>query len=472
MLVRARFSFGSGAGGFREARDLTWSMTPRASSAMPRVTLALLTGLNLCNYLDRYVLPAVLSPIERSLGLSDRQFGAAMAIFMVGYFCTSPIFGYLGDRLSRRWLVFAGILVWCAGTVLSGRAAGFAELVCFRILVGVGEASYGTISPGWIADLYEPARRNNALSIFYLAIPVGSALAYIVGGALAARFGWRTAFLLAGLPGLVLAAALLFVAEPRRGARDGAKCAEGQPGRASTSELPGFSRPPARLAAAAGYMAVFKSRPYCFVVAGYVAQTFAMGGFAAWASAFLERQHHMPYAAADRFFGVAAAATGLVATLAGGVLGTAWRRRTPAGYGLLLAVSAAAAVPFAFLAFIAPNLGWAKGSLVAAMFLLFLSTGPVNTLILETVPAALRASAMAASIFAIHLLGDLWSPALVGWLSSSFGDLRQAILWTLPPALAVSAALWAALAVIQMRTRESPPEPFPRASTDPEGKKC
>ncbi len=418
-------------------------------ASYPALTLALLTGLNLCNYLDRWVLPAVLSPLERDLGLDDAHFGMVATIFMVGYFVTSPIFGYLGDRLARRWLVAGGVVVWCAGTMLSSQAHGLVALVCFRILVGVGEASYGTISPGWIADLYAPAGRNTALSLFYMAIPVGSALGFLVGGAMAARFGWRTAFLLAGLPGLVLAFGLLFQAEPVRGARDeparpGSE--EPEPNSETGSAGVGFFRNYARLLA---------QRDYLLVVAGYAAQTFAMGGFANWAAAFLERQHHLSYAAADRFFGVATAATGLGATVVGGLLGTAWRKRSPAGYGWVLAGSSLAAIPFAFGTFLVHDLRWAEGGLIASMALLFASTGPVNTLILETVPVAVRAGAMAASIFAIHLFGDLWSPFIVGWLATGFGDLRAAILWTLPPAVIVCAVFWTALALRQGR-RASP----------------
>lgn len=435
----------------------------RAAAGRPVawITLVLLTGLNLCNYLDRYVVPAVLSPIERDLRLDDRQFGLVATLFMVGYFCTSPFFGYLGDRLPRRWLVLGGVLVWCAGTMLSGRAGGFVELGAFRVLVGLGEASYGTISPGWIADLYPADRRNTALSLFYLAIPVGSALGFILGGALALRFGWRTAFLLAGLPGLLFAVALGAVSEPERGGLD----------RETEAPAPANGEPAGWAGALRAYRTILSSRAYGLVVAGYVAQTFAMGGFAVWAAGFLEREHHLAYAAADRFFGVAAAATGLVGTLAGGFVGTAWQRRSAAGYARLLAVSAVAAVPFSFLAFLVPNLAAAKACLVAAMFLLFLSTGPVNTLILETAPAALRASAMAASIFAIHLFGDLWSPTIVGVLSDWTGDLREAIVWTLPPAIAVCAACWAWLAVIP-RPPALRPAPRPRSGAPPPGTGC
>ena len=182
----------------------------------PTVTLLALTGLNLFNYLDRYVLSAVLTPLKAEWNLSDEQLGRLSTVFMLGYFVTSPIFGWLGDRLPRRWLIAAGVFVWSLGTTLSGVAGSFTMLVLFRILVGVGEASYATISPGWIADLWPAPKRNNALTIFYVAIPVGSALGYILGGVIAARWGWRPAFFWAGAPGLVLAVAMLALKEPTR----------------------------------------------------------------------------------------------------------------------------------------------------------------------------------------------------------------------------------------------------------------
>ncbi len=406
------------------------------------MALVILTGLNLCNYLDRYILPAVLGPIERDLKLTDGEFGTIATIFMVGYFVTAPVFGYLGDRLSRRWLIAFGVAVWCAGTMLSGTAHGIGALICFRILVGVGEASYGTLSPSWIADLYPPARRNNALSIFYVAIPVGSALGYIVGGGLAAAYGWRVAFMVAGLPGLLFAAALLFQAEPRRGASDPATATPGAPDARGAGGIRGAVRI---------YGGLLRLRDYRLVVLGYVAQTFALGAFGTYAAAFLERSHHLKYADADRFFGSSLVLTGLAATAVGGVLGTAWQKRSAAGYASVLALSGVLAVPASFAAFLVPDLGWAKVSLVAAMFLLFLSTGPVNTLILETVPIAERAAAVAASIFAIHLFGDLWSPMLVGWLSTRLGDLKEAILLTLPGAVVLCGVFWTWLAWAQAR---------------------
>lgn len=396
----------------------------------PVTSLLVLTGLNLVDYLDRQLLAAVLTPIKEELRLSDEQLGTLQSAFMWGYFLTSPLFGYLGDRVPRRWLIAAGVFVWSMGTLMSGHVSALGALLFFRVLVGFGEASFGTISPGWIADLFPGVRRNTAISVFYLAIPVGSALGYIAGSAIAARFGWRAAFLWAGYPGLLLAFILFLLREPPR-SRD-----DTEPALQAHAAVPGVR----------AFGALWRFPRYRLVVGGYVAQTFAMGGFALWAPTFLHRVHLMPFEAAGRFFGLTLVATGLVATLTGGLVASTWQRRTGNGYAWVIALSAIAAAPVAFAAFLLPDLTAAKWALAGAMFLLFLTTGPVNTLILETVPAAMRATAMAGSIFAIHLFGDLWSPRIVGYISDRSGSLLQGVL-LLPFALIVCAGFWTWLAL-------------------------
>src|SRR5579864_3181227 len=124
--------------------------------------LFILTGLNLLNYLDRYVLNAVRTPLATEFNINYGDSGRTVTAFMLGYFLTSPFFGYLGDRFSRKWLIAAGIFVWSLGTVLTGFATGFGMLLGFRALVGVGEASYATISPSLISDNFTAVRRNQA----------------------------------------------------------------------------------------------------------------------------------------------------------------------------------------------------------------------------------------------------------------------------------------------------------------------
>ncbi len=402
----------------------------------PRWTLFILTGLNLFNYLDRYVLSAVLPSLQKDLGLSDGEAGRTATAFMVGYFLTSPVFGYLGDRASRKWLIAAGIFIWSAGTVMTGFAGGVGALLAWRVLVGLGEASYATISPSYISDTFGPVKRNNALTIFYVAIPVGAALGNILGSIIATHYGWRYAFIWAGAPGLLLAMALLPFAEPVRGAAE----APSTPGAGGGGGTAGVAKPgPLEV------LRLFRLPAYALVVGGYTAYTFALGAFGHWGPTFLHRVHGLPQQSAGTFFGLVLVVAGLVGTLLGGFAATAWQRRNRGGYAATLALSALLAVPMALGAFLATDRTVSMVFLALAMFLLFLPTGPINTLILESVPVNLRASAMAGSIFCIHLFGDMWSPEIVGRLSDAWQSLRSAVL-ILPAALLVGGVLWLVLA--------------------------
>jgi MFS family permease len=395
----------------------------------PAWILFILTGLNLFNYLDRYVLSAVLTPMQKDLAINDEQAGRLVTAFMIGYFVTSPVFGWLGDRWSRKWLIAAGIFVWSMGTVLTGFAATFAMMLAFRVLVGVGEASYATISPGLISDSYAPAKRNNALTIFYVAIPVGAALGSIIGGFIFKHWGWRHAFIWAGAPGLLLALVMLPFPDLKRGQAEG-------------KTVEAAKRPSVR-----DVLNLLRIPGYLLVVLGYTAYTFALGAFAIWGPTFLHRAHGVAVDKAATFFGVVLVVAGLLGTLIGGFAATAWQKRNRAGYAWTLGLSVLAAVPLAFGAFLATSTFWSMTFLAAAMFFLFLSTGPVNTLILETAPVNLRASAMAVSIFTIHLFGDMWSPEIVGRLADSFGGNLQKAVLILPVALIVASALWLVLAL-------------------------
>jgi len=401
--------------------------------------LFILTGLNLLNYLDRFVLNAVRTPLASEFGIGYGASGRTVTAFMIGYFVTSPFFGYLGDRVSRKWLIAFGILVWSLGTILTGFAGGFVVLLLFRAMVGLGEASYATISPSLISDAFGPARRNNALTIFYVAIPVGAALGYLLGGEISAHWSWRHAFIWAGLPGLVLALILLPFREPERGQAD-------------LNSGESVAKPVAR-----DYLKLLFNCDYQLVVWGYVAYTFALGAFGFWGPTFLEKVHGLSTAQADRFFGSVLVVAGLVGTLLGGFVATAWHRRNPAGYAWLLSVSVLLAVPTSIAAFLVARSAATMILLALSMFLLFLSTGPVNTLILETVPLNLRASAMALSIFMIHLFGDMWSPEIVGRLADAWrGGVHTAVL-ILPGVLVVGGMLWLALAL--KITRKAAAEP-------------
>jgi predicted MFS family arabinose efflux permease len=388
--------------------------------------LAVLALVNLFNYLDRYVVSALLESLKRSdLSPSDTQLGLLMTGFILVYMLASPLFGALGDRGNRPRLVALGVFVWSLATTLAGFAQSFASLFLARAAVGVGEAAYGTISPSLLADLFPRSTRGRIMAVFFAAIPIGSALGYVVGGLVNASLGWRAAFFIAGAPGLLLALLCLRLPDPKRGAQD-----EG------AEDVP--TGPPASTVAT--WLDLLRNRDYVMTVLGYAAYTFAVGAMAGWMPAFLERVRGLPTAQSTVQFGAIVVVTGFVGTFAGGWLGDWLLKRTPQAYLWLSGVSALLAAPLAWVVFVDPRPAVYLPALVAAELLIFASTGPINSVILNVVKPTQRATAVALSILAIHLFGDVPSPLLIGWISDR-SSLATAVL-IVPVAVLACGVIW------------------------------
>ena len=264
--------------------------------ASANIGLAILAFINLFSYMDRYVVAGVLESLKHSnLGLSDTNLGSLMSGFLLVYTFLAPVFGALGDRRSRPRLIALGVACWSFATVMSGFAVNFLTLFAARAAVGVGEAAYVTIAPSLLSDYFPVRQRGRVMAIFFCAIPVGSALGYVVGGLVDKHYGWRMAFFVAGGPGLVLAALCLLLRDPPRGIQDGA-AARGAPGPAGGAPC---SAPIARRASMSRetwltYGRLLRNKPYALTVLGYAAYTFAVGGLAYWMPAFLERAQRNP----------------------------------------------------------------------------------------------------------------------------------------------------------------------------------
>ena len=186
----------------------------------PLLLLGALSVVNLLNFIDRQVLFAVFPAVKSDLGLSDAELGLAGSAFIVVYMFVTPIAGLLGDRLHRPRLVALGVGLWSAATALSASARSVSQLLLARAAVGVGESCYAPLCTSMIGDSFPPSRRAASLAVFNVAVPVGSALGYLLGGTIGAYFGWRAAFYVVGLPGLLLALALAVLPDPPRGAMD------------------------------------------------------------------------------------------------------------------------------------------------------------------------------------------------------------------------------------------------------------
>jgi MFS transporter, Spinster family, sphingosine-1-phosphate transporter len=406
---------------------------PAASHRSARGALLVLTLINLVNYLDRFVVAALVESLKHSeLALSDAQLGGLMTAFLLVYMVASPVFGALADRgASRPRLLAAGVLLWSVATLLSAFAQSYAGLFLARAAVGIGEAAYGTVAPAMIADQHPRERRGRAFAVFYAAIPVGSALGYVLGGLVDHLAGWRVSFLVAAAPGVVLSLAALRLADPPRGGMDETAAVASSGG------------------TLAGYRRLFGNVPYLLTVLGYAAYTFAVGGMAFWMPAFLERVRGVPRAEATVQFGAIVVVTGFVGTFAGGWLGDLLLRRWRQAYLGLSGIATLAAAPLSLLVFAADSRPVWLCALVLAQLLLFASTGPVNSVIVSVVAPAERASAVALSIFTIHALGDVPSPWLIGRVSDAT-SLSVGV--QLVPALVLaSGAIWLGAALRRRR---------------------
>jgi MFS family permease len=419
----------------------------RAPLAGARPALLLLLFINLFNYVDRQVLAAVVPSIERSffgagnggvrsavlqslqewcrehLGFKPELalIGVLSMAFMVLYMIGAPLFARLAERHSRWALVGIGVILWSLASGASGLATTFFMLLLTRCFVGVGEAAYGPVAPTILSDLYPVEKRGQILAWFYMAIPVGSALGYVLGGAVAAssigdfgahRLGihaesWRWAFFLVVPPGLVLGIWSFFMRDPRHGQADGL----GETARAHIRWR--------------DYGVLLRTPSWLFCTLGMTAMTFAIGGIAFWMPYYLVHKPGAP-ASSTVIFGAVTCVAGLVGTLAGGLAGDRLRARFPGSYFLVSGIAMLVGFPFLLLTLGAtfPTI-WVW--LFVTCFCLFFNTGPTNTILANVSHPSIRAAGFALNIFVIHAFGDVLSPVVIGIVGDRY-DMNRAFI--------------------------------------------
>lgn len=385
-------------------------------SPHPRTTLLLLTSLNLLNYADRNVLFAVQPLVQEEFHINKAQIGLLTSAFLICYMIAAPFVGPLADRYSRKLIIVVGAIFWSGLTLLTAVTHTYTELLIRHTLVGIGEATFVTIAPTFVVDLFSERVRARILGIFYLAIPVGSAAGYLLGGHLAPIYGWRFPFYIAAAPGFLLALAVLFVKEPERGGFDSL---QKTPERATVL---GLARNPAFLTA----------------TLGMAAMTFSLGGIQVWMPQFLYSERHYSLESANLTFGLIVVVDGILASLAGGWLGDYLLPRMKSSYYLVSAVSMGLGVPVMIVALFVRGSTMVPAIAIAAFFLL-LNTSPLNAAVINSADAHIRATAIAANIFIIHILGDVPSPTLMG-LVADHHTLQTAFILPVV-AMAISSAI-------------------------------
>ena len=381
---------------FTSEKYLADSPQPLRAHLNPALgTFLLLLALNLLNYIDRYILPGEVSLIQREFHSTDQQMGALTTALFITYMLVAPLTGWLGDRFPRKPLIIAGAVLWSVATLATAWVHDYTTLYIRHALVGVGEATFGIFAPAVLADFYPERERNRILSIFYIAIPVGAALGYLAGGQMGPLWGWRAPFFICAIPGLVIAALYWFIGrEPVRGASDQLKAT---PDRGTFAGL-------------------FTTPAFLTGTFGLATLTFAMGGISAWVPEFLRRSAGLSVGHASQLVGASTVLDGIAGTLVGGMIAQRWLRTNHRALYLLSFWSVALTLPFGLLLFFGPA-RWAVPSLFAAEFFLFLNTGPLNTAIVNSVGAEVRATAVGLNLFIIHCFGDTFSPQIIGAIS-------------------------------------------------------
>ncbi len=364
------------------------------AKSYPYAALILLTALNLLNYVDRSVLFAVQPLVQSEFRLSNAQVGYLTSAFLLFYMVAAPFVGPLADRFSRKRIIVSGAIFWSALTLLTAVTHTYSELLIRHTLVGIGEATFVTIAPTFVADLFPEEQRGRILGVFYLAIPVGTAAGYLLGGHLSPHFGWRFPFYVAAAPGFLLALTVLFLPEPERGHFD---LLQETPERAT---LIGMARNPA----------------FWSATLGMAMMTFALGGIQVWMPTFLSRARGYSLESANFMFGIIVVVDGILASLAGGWLGDYLLPKMKGAYYFVSAASMAVGVPLMIVALFWRGPVMMPAIAMAAFFLL-LNTSPLNAAVLNSVGAHIRATAFAVSLFVYHLLGDVPSPTLMGYVA-------------------------------------------------------
>lgn len=388
------------------------------SKQRPLAALLILSGLNFFNYVDRSVLFAVLPLIQKEIPRNDASYGFLTTAFFVCYMVTAPFVGMLADRYPRKWIMFVGALIWCAMTLMTAVTNNFTTLLIRHTLVGLGEATFVTVAPSFLADLFSEEQRGRVFGWFYLNIGLGTAVGYMMGGYLGHHHGWRFPFYIAAAPGVLLALALAALPEPPRGAKDRLK---------ETVERTSLR-------------GLVSNGAFWTATLGMAMVTFALGGLEAWMPTFLNRIRGVPLDKGNLIFGGITLFTAITGTMLGGWMGDKLLLRTRGAYYFVSAFTLLLGVP-AMLGAIYISGRYMYPAMFVAEFLLFLNTAPLNAAVVNSVGASIRATAIAVNLFTIHLLGDAGSPTIIGKISDR-SSLQTGFLTTIAAIIVAAVILF------------------------------
>jgi MFS transporter, Spinster family, sphingosine-1-phosphate transporter len=371
--------------------------------------LALFFAMNMLDSIDHWLLTAVLIPVRDELKLSEAQSGWLSTVLLLGFAAASLPVGYLADRLRRPRLLAMGFAVWSVATIATGLARSYDEIQIARALVGVGGATFEVVALTILMDVFPRTMRARVLAAFFLAVPLGAAVGLSVGGAFARVTTWQTAFLAVGAPGLLLALAALLLPDPVRGWSEGVDLE-----RLRLHEHVGPSQE--------DYIDMMVNSSYTYSVFGITFSSFALAGLVYWSPTFLIVAKGLTETQAEAPLGLTLLGAAILGTIVGGWLADWASRNNPRALFVIPGLGMLAAIAFVLAAIYGRTSPWIFGGLFVAEGVIFMNLVPCYTIIASVVMPNMRAVACGAAMASIHLLGDIWSPTLMGWAVDTFGQ--------------------------------------------------
>lgn len=371
--------------------------------------VVILTLIYMTSHIDRSIVGILAQPIKEELGLSDTQIGFLGGFAFAVFYATLGIpLALLADRTNRRNIIVAAVTVWSAMTIACGLAANYLQLVLARIGVGVGEAGSSPQSHSMIADMYAPHERSRAMATYTLGVPLGVMLGFMIGGYVSTHWGWRAAFFVAGVPGLILGVILwLTVREPQRGLSDGLA-----PG---ARKAQSFGDVMKELGAAFAF--IWRSKAARHVVIGLTLTSFVGYGGTIWVAAFLERTHGIPRSDLGLILGPIGGAFGVFGTFLGGYLADRLARRDLRWNSWVMGLAKFGAAPLVLTFFLIDEFNVAILFYFPALVLGAFYLGPSFAIIQTVSPVAIRATAAAITLFILNFIALGLGPLFVGKVS-------------------------------------------------------
>ncbi|WP_069803761.1 spinster family MFS transporter [Thermogemmatispora onikobensis] len=407
----------------------------RPTRAEARFALVVLLVINMLNYADRYILPAILPRVQHDLQISDFEAGLLNSAFLLVYGLTTLPLGIWADRTLRKNIVSLCVGLWSLATAITGLTRNFIQLFITRSVLGIGEAGYAPASLSLLGDYFPPAQRGRVLSYWAAATLIGSALGFVIGGLIADTLGWRWAFYVVGLPGLVVAFLAWRLHEPARGSFEEEEAQETQ-GRSEASSSALVAEGHASLSSDFWRQAraIVRIPTYWVLLGALICSFFTIGGTSAWLPTYLFLDFHLTLSQAGLLAGALLVGSGLVGTVLGGLLADRAQRRFLQGRLLVATLGFLIGAPLALLALLFHQLSLFVATLFVAGVALNFCTGPLNAVIQDVVLPEVRATALGLALLLAHLLGDASAPALIGLLKEH-SSLHLALLSTAPSAL-------------------------------------